>query len=113
MPAFAVTEKNFKKEIKRCKTPVLLSFWADCGVSSVLMRQTADSLSDELNGKIKVGVIELQSESEKPKTHKHKLAQKYNVRFLPATLLINNGKVCERIIGNPGKDGFLKILNIS
>ena len=101
MPAILINEKNYKKEVKRCKTPVLLSFSACHSVSSFLLRQTADALSDELRGRIKVGVVGSASTG---------LIKEFDVRFLPMTVLIRGDTVTDRIIGNPGKAGFIKIL---
>jgi hypothetical protein len=102
MPAIIINKKNHNKEINRCKMPVLLSF-STHGISSFLLRQTMESLSDELNGKIKVGVIN-NGDTE--------LIEKYNAKFLPMTVIIQNHAVTDRIIGNPGKTGFLKILQM-
>lgn len=89
-----ITRRNFNKEIKRCKTPVLLCFWADSGVSSFLFQETVNSLGN----KIKI------CEGEKY------LIKKYNVKFLPTALLIQNNTVKDRIIGNVGKENLMKIL---
>ncbi|MDR2531885.1 MAG: thioredoxin family protein [Oscillospiraceae bacterium] len=103
MSATVITRKNFKKEVKRCKTPVLLSFGNNCGVSSLLLKEAADNLNAELQGKIKIGVIECNPANSE-------LAKEYNIRFLPSSILIRNGTVTDRIIGNMRKDDFLKIL---
>jgi len=97
MPAIIITAKNYKREIKRCKTPVLLSF---CNVSSFL-RLTTDMLHDEMRGKIKVGVVDADNIT---------LMDEYNVRFLPTTLLIKNNIVTDRIIGDTPL--FKQILSI-
>ena len=104
MPAVVINQKNYKKEIKRCKIPVLLSFWTKRGFSSLLMLKTADDLSTELSGRIKVGVVSDMNCA---------LVSKYNIRVFPAVLLIKNGAVTQRIVGNLSKESFLKILSES
>jgi hypothetical protein len=101
MPAITITSKNRKKEISRCKTPVLLSFFRhnSDGVSSFLLKNTADILSEELKGKVKVGIAGDTG-----------LMEEYDVRFLPMTVLIENNTVTDRIIGNPRREDFLKFL---
>jgi len=100
MPAILINKKNYKKEIKRCKTPVLLSFPTH-GVSSLLLKQTADTLSDEYKGKIKVGVTD---------SGNSELVKKYNINFMPMTVLIKDNTVTDRIIGTADIDSFRKIL---
>jgi thioredoxin-like negative regulator of GroEL len=98
-----INAKNYRKEIKRHKKPVLLSFAGTYGISAFLLRQTIDSLGEELQGEIKVGVVETNA----------KLAKKYNVKLLPTTLLIQHGKVTDRIIGNISKEALLNVLQTS
>ena len=97
MSAIIINEKNYKKEIERCKKPVLLSFLSNTDVSSLLLKQTAD----EIGGEIKTGVVFETNAG---------LAEKYNVRFLPTTVLIKNSVVTDRIVGNMSREDFMKIL---
>ncbi|MDR2559968.1 MAG: thioredoxin [Oscillospiraceae bacterium] len=106
MKTIIIDAKNHKKEIKRTKKPVLLSFAGTYGISAFLLKQTADSLSDELQDEIKIGIVEMNSQNAA-------LARKYNVRFLPTTLLIQHGKVTDRIIGNMSKDDLIRVLETS
>jgi len=99
MSAIIINEKNYKKEIERCKKPVLLSFLSDTGVSSLLLKQTAD----EISGEIKTGVVELNPTNAG-------LAEKYNIRFLPTTVLLKNSVVTDKIVGNMSREDFIKIL---
>lgn len=104
MPAAVITSKNYKKEIKRCKLPVLLSFRAEKGVSSFLLSKTIEELSEELNGKIKVGVVNSEPDNSE-------LIKAYNINVFPITVLIKNGVVTERIVGILDKKSFLKVLS--
>ena len=91
---YKITRRNLKKEIKRRKTPALLCFWADSGVSSFLYQETIKSLNNR---------IEIY-------TGDKKLQKKYNIKFLPTALVIKNNEVTDRIIGNVGKENFLQII---
>jgi len=101
MAALIINEKNHKKEIENHKNPVLLSFGGD-GLATFLLRQTADVLSEELRDEIKVGI-----------SSSSKLARKYSVRFLPTTVLIQHGKVTDRIVGNMSREDLIKVLESS
>jgi len=98
MKTTVITAKNYKKEIGNYKNPVLLSFGGD-GLTAFLLQQTVDSLSEELCGEIKVCV-----------TSSSQLAKKYNIRFLPTTVLIQHGEVTDKILGNISRENFLKVL---
>ena len=100
--AIIITDKNFKKEVQRCKTPVLLSFTAGGGVSSFLLRQNIDGLSGELDGKIKIGVVST--------TNADNITYKFNIKLFPTTVIIKNGTVTDRIVGNMNKNGLLNVL---
>ncbi|MCL2637230.1 MAG: thioredoxin [Oscillospiraceae bacterium] len=101
-----INAKNHTKEIKRHKKPVLLSFSGTYGISSFLLKQTADSLCKELQGEIKVGFVVMNPEN----PDSVKLAKKYNIRFLPTTLLIQHGVVTDRIVGNMSREDILNVL---
>jgi thioredoxin-like negative regulator of GroEL len=101
-----INAKNHRKEVARHRKPVLLSFASAYGIPAFLLKQTADSLSEELQGEIKIGVVEMCSENAK-------LAKKYNVKILPTTLLIQHGKVTDRIIGNISREDLINLLGTS
>ncbi|MCL2019791.1 MAG: hypothetical protein FWG70_08540 [Oscillospiraceae bacterium] len=111
MAAVIINEKNFKKEVERCKKPVLLGFGAESekSFSALLLKQTADAVSDETGGEIKVGVVELNPNN----AALIKIAKKFNIHFLPTTILIINNIVADRIIGNMAKEDFIRILESS
>jgi thioredoxin-like negative regulator of GroEL len=101
-----INAKNHRKEVTHHKKPVLLSFTGDYGkggISAFLLGQTINALGEELHGEIKVGVVRPDS----------KLMRKYNIRFLPTTLLIQHGKVTDRIIGNISREALLNVLQTS
>lgn len=91
MPAININRKNHKKEITRCKKPVLLSF-SGRGLASLLVWEKADDLSRRFGGKIKVGVVD--------STQNAELAKIYKIAVFPTTLLIKNNAVTDSIAGN-------------
>ena len=79
-----INKRNYKKEIRRCKTPVLLCFSGGLNVMSFL--------SDELEAKIKVGVVDSAQNAE--------LVKAYEIVVFPTAVLIKNNAVTDKIVGN-------------
>ncbi|MCL2109687.1 MAG: thioredoxin family protein [Oscillospiraceae bacterium] len=96
---YKITRKNFRKEIKCSKIPVLLCFWASFGITSVLMQHTLEELSAELHGKVKIAFAASEY-----------LSKKYDIIFSPTVLLIENNTVTDRIVGNPGREKLKQII---
>jgi len=101
MAAIIINNNNFKKEIKYCKTPVLLSFGFNSGLPSILLKRTADALSDEFKGKIKVGFVDSINAD---------AVKEFNIRFFPVSVVIKDGIVTDKIVGSMCKSDMLKIL---
>jgi thioredoxin-like negative regulator of GroEL len=103
MKTIIITAKNHKKEIARNSKPVLLSFVNTLELSGFMLKRTVDNLSEEFGSEIKVGIVEMDYGNTK-------LAEKYNICFLPTTVLIQHGEVTDKILGNIRKEDFLKVL---
>lgn len=85
------TSENFETEVLKSDKPVFVDFFADwCGPCK-MMSPVIDKLSDEFDGKIKVGKVNVDDYPE--------LAEKYNVMSIPNMVFIKNGEVVDRVIG--------------
>lgn len=85
------TSDNFDTEVLKSDKPVFVDFFADwCGPCK-MMSPVIDKLSDEFDGKIKVGKVNVDDYPE--------LAEKYNVMSIPNMVFIKNGEVVDRVIG--------------
>lgn len=85
------TSDNFESEVLKSDVPVFVDFFANwCGPCK-MMSPVIEKLSDEFDGKIKVGKVNVDDYPE--------LAEKYNVMSIPNMVFIKNGEVVDRVIG--------------
>lgn len=103
MPALIITEANFENEVENSNLPVLLDFWASWSPPANSSARVADNVSAELEGRIKVGTVNVNDEPD--------IAYKYKIRRIPTMILLKNGKVTDTIVGNLSKNQILGILN--
>ena len=62
-----------------------------------------DEIAAELNGKLKVGKVNVDEEQE--------LAMRFNVMSIPTLLVFKGGNPVEQIVGAMSKDQLLKKIN--
>ena len=97
------TEAAFEADVLNSETPVLVDFWAEwCGPCRML-GPTIDSVADDFAGKAKVGKLNVDQEMG--------IAQRYNIRGIPALLLFKGGKVAGQLVGAVPKTEIEKLLN--
>ncbi|HIG94682.1 MAG: Thioredoxin [archaeon GW2011_AR13] len=84
-----LTKQGFDKYIK--EGLVLVDFFAEWCMPCVMMGPIVDELAEKFKGRIKVGKINLEENSD--------LAQKYDVSSIPNFVLFKNGEVVEQLIG--------------
>ncbi len=91
MATSAVSDATFEVEVKNAEKPVLVDFWAEwCGPCR-MVAPILEELSEEFAGRLKVVKLDVESNPE--------VAQKYNIRGIPALLLFKNGEVAGQQIG--------------
>lgn len=94
------TTADFQKEVLDSDIPVLVDFYADwCGPCK-MMSPVLDQLSNELEGQVKIGKINVDDEPE--------LASQYKVMSIPNFVLIKKGQVVDQVIGAVPKDQMMK-----
>jgi thioredoxin 1 len=104
MAVITITNENFEEEVLKCELPVLIDFWADwCGPCK-MMAPVIDGLAEELDGKIKVGKVNVDEEAA--------LALKYQIMSIPTLIVMKNGVFEGKNVGVQTKEEVLKLLNL-
>ena len=84
-------ESNFEAEVLKSDLPVFVDFYADwCGPCK-MMSPVIDQLAQEYDGKIKVGKVNVDENSD--------LAMKYGIMSIPNMVFFKNGEVVDRVVG--------------
>ena len=95
-------EKNFEKEVLQAEGKVLVDFYADwCGPCR-MMSPVIDDIAKELDGKVKVGKVNVDNNQE--------LAIKYDVMSIPTIMVFEKGNPIKTCIGVTDKNEILHVL---
>lgn len=94
-----LNEKNFNQQTKG--KVVLVDFWATWCAPCRLMAPALNDLASELaDNKYRVGKVDVDAN--------RGLAQKYNIRSIPTSVIFKDGKEVARIVGVKPKATLLK-----
>ncbi|MBC7764889.1 MAG: thioredoxin [Hyphomonadaceae bacterium] len=104
MSAIQITQQNFESEVLKSEVPVLLDFWAPwCGPCR-MVGPIVDELATELQGKAKIGKINVDEQSE--------LASQFRVSSIPTLAVVSGGKVLQTTVGAVPKVQLIKMLGL-
>ena len=103
MAVITITKENFDEEVIKSEVPVLLDFWATwCGPCRMLS-PIVDGIADEVDGKAKVGKINVDEQPE--------LAKQFGVMSIPTLVVMKNGELAAKEVGVRSKQALLDMLN--
>ena len=102
MSVIKITSKNFEEEVSKSEVPVLLDFWASwCGPCK-MVSPIVDAVAEEVEGRVKVGKINVDEEQE--------LAKSFSIMSIPTLVVINNGKLVNQAVGVRSKEEILDMI---
>ncbi len=91
MAVIHIDDKNFKEEVEKSKTPVVIDFWAPwCGPCQ-MMGPIFESLSGGYKNKLKFVKINTDMNRD--------LSMKFGIQGIPALVFTKGGKEIERLVG--------------
>lgn len=96
-----LSSENFKEEVLNSEKPVLVDFYADWCRPCNAMSPVIEELAKELEGKAKVGKINVDENSD--------IAVEYNVMSIPTLIVFKNGKEEKRLVGLRDKEELLSL----
>lgn len=100
--AIEFNDKNFEQEVIKSDKTVLVDFWATwCGPCQ-MMGPIIDELSKEMEVKVKIGKLEVDSNPE--------TAGKYEIMSVPSLKVFKGGKVVKEFTGLQNKEVLRKEL---
>src|SRR5258707_7147902 len=98
-----VTDQNFDQDVLKSDKPVLVDFWAAwCGPCRAIA-PIVEELATEYKDKIKIGKMDVDSNSATP--------MRYKVTGIPTLLVFKGGQVVEQLVGYRPKDAIAQALN--
>lgn len=95
--------ENFNEVVLKSNKPVLVDFWASWCSPCKLLLPTLDKLSEEVGDDVLIVKVNVDDNVG--------LAKDYGVRSIPTLLLIEDGEVKDKLMGNQTLDNLKKFIN--
>ena len=95
MAELKITAENFEQEVLKSELPVLIDLCGPCRMIAPIISQIAD----EYKGKLKVGKINVDEETE--------LTAYFRVTSIPKVVLVEKGEIKASSIGFSPKDALI------
>lgn len=102
MAEVIITKENFENEVLKSDIPVLVDFWASWCGPCMMLSPVIEEISEELEGKVKVGKINVDEQGE--------LAMKYGIMSIPTLLVFENGEIKNKSVGFAPKEEIINLI---
>jgi thioredoxin 1 len=104
MAEVKITKDNFESEVLNSDIPVVVDFWATWCGPCMMLSPVLEEIANEYEGKIKVGKINVDEESE--------LAIKHKIVSIPAVFKFENGGITKQAVGYMTKEKLISELGL-
>lgn len=101
MAEVIITKENFENEVLKSDIPVLVDFWASWCGPCMMLAPIIEEISEELEGKVKVGKVNVDEEGE--------LAMKFGIMSIPTLLVFENGEIKNKSVGFVPKETIISL----
>ncbi|MEO0514332.1 MAG: thioredoxin [Planctomycetota bacterium] len=98
-----LTDANFEAEVVNSEHPVLVDFWAEWCMPCRMLAPVIDELSQEYEGKVKVGKVDTDANRE--------TSVKYGISAIPTIILFKGGEIHKKFVGVTPKPEFVAELD--
>ena len=96
------TDSNFKSDVLKSDSPVVVDFWAPWCTPCKIVGPAIEQLALDYKGKVKVGKMNV---DENPDT-----AGTYGVMSIPTVMVFKNGQPVKATVGAQSKDAYKKMI---
>ncbi|MDE6834619.1 MAG: thioredoxin [Ruminococcus sp.] len=97
-----ITKENFDDEVRNFKGTVLLDFWAGWCTPCMMLSPIVSEIAEELDGKIKVGKVNVDEQPE--------LSMAFKVESIPLLVVVKDGVIQKQSVGMIPKTHILELL---
>ena len=105
MAEVVITKENFDEEVRNYKgMPILLDLWAGWCGPCMMLSPIIEEIADEMDGKVKVGKINVDEQPE--------LAMAFKAQSIPMLLVVKDGVIQKQEIGFRSKEAVYDMLGI-
>lgn len=101
--AMKIDKFNFVEEVLEADVPVIVDFWASWCGPCMMLSPVIEQLAKELDGKVKVGKINVDEEME--------LSVEFGIESIPTLMFFKDGEMVKKTIGLMTKNEILDIVN--
>lgn len=102
MAEIVITKENFDEEVRNYKGIVLLDFWAEWCAPCMMLSPVVSEIAEELDGKIKVGKVNVDEQME--------LSMAFKVESIPLLVVVKDGIIQKQSVGVIPKNSILEML---
>jgi thioredoxin 1 len=92
------SDQTFKQDVLESSPPVIVDFWAPWCAPCRVVSPTIDELATEYQGKIKVGKMNVDENSQ--------TAGQYGVMSIPSIVFFKNGQPVKTMVGAQSKENY-------